>query len=147
MDFLFFKICVLFAVLVYFTLVILLFLVNSFGILSLSIEKSPKVLEDLEDYFHRVDARRAEVEAEMAAEERRVNRKHTCFGYVLENYSRNSNNGSHPIGISCGDKERCLNYSGASERQISKTIVTAWGPIFFWYYTPENKHDNGKPTI
>jgi len=25
-------------------------------------------LEDLEDYFHRVDARRAEVEAEMAAE-------------------------------------------------------------------------------
>lgn len=29
---------------------------------------SSKVLEDLEDYFHRVDARRAEVEAEMAAE-------------------------------------------------------------------------------
>ena len=37
-----------------------------------------KVLEDLEDYFHRVDARRAEVEAEMAAEARQHHASRCC---------------------------------------------------------------------
>ncbi len=52
--------------------------------------------------------------------------------WLQRNDGWNSNNGSHPIGISCGDKERCLNYSGASERQISKTICDCMGSKHFF---------------
>ena len=39
-----------------------------------------QVMEDLEDYFHRVDARRAEIEAEMATDgERKGKHKHVAF--------------------------------------------------------------------
>ena len=40
-------------------------------------------MEDLEDYFHRVDARRAEIEAEMATDGERKG-KHKNVAFVFE---------------------------------------------------------------